>query len=125
MFMEEGLFMYLKADDVKGLVRELLLRFPGSELVCEVFNSAWLKGAWGTMVHRKLQQRLKMGKEAHFHSGLAHPHEMEDWDPRIRYVDDWSYFDTGHPRLGAFRFLKSIPFLRNIQYTVHYQLLGE
>ncbi len=101
LFLAEGLLMYLKPEDVKGLVCELSARFPDSELVCEVFNSAWLKGAWGSLVHRKMQQRLKMGKGAQFLSGLAYPREMEGWDPRIRYVDDWSYFDTGHHASGS------------------------
>lgn len=125
LFLAEGVFMYLQGGQVKDLVNTLIRNFPGSDLVCEVFNSNWLKEPWGTMVHRKMQQRLKMGKGASFESGLSHPREMEEWNPGIRYLDDWSYFDTGHIRLGAMRFLKSIPFLRNIQYTVRYRFERE
>lgn len=122
LFLAEGLFMYLKQEEVKILVNTLMTRFPGCELVSEVFNSAWLKEPWGTMVHRKMQQRLRMGKEAHFYSGLSYAREMENWFPGVQYIEDWSYFDTGHIRLGLLRVLKSIRFLRNIQYSVRYRL---
>ncbi len=121
LFLVEGVFMYLQSGQVKDLVGTLIHHFPGSDLVCEVFNSDWLKEPWGSLIHRKMQQRLKMGKGAKFASGLSRPREMEEWHKGIHYLDDWLYFDTGHARLGAFRFLKSIPFLRNIQYTVRYQ----
>jgi methyltransferase (TIGR00027 family) len=125
LFLAEGLLMYLKPEEVKSLVQTLSQRYPGSELVCEVFNSAWLKDPWGPMVHRKMQQRLKMGKEAHFYSGLSSPNEMEEWFPGVQFLEDWSYFDTGHVRLGAMRILKGIPFLRSIQYSVRYRLGSE
>ena len=40
LFIAEGVFMYLHREDVKSLVLELQSEFPGSELVCEVFNSS-------------------------------------------------------------------------------------
>ena len=41
LFIAEGVFMYLEKQDVKYLVSKLQSEFPGSELVCEVFNSVW------------------------------------------------------------------------------------
>ena len=34
--------MYCQEDDVKSLFLKLQENFPGSEMVCEVFNSVWL-----------------------------------------------------------------------------------
>lgn len=39
LFMAEGVFMYLDREDVQSLILKLQSEFPGSELVCEVFNS--------------------------------------------------------------------------------------
>ncbi len=43
LFMAEGVFMYLDGKDVRSLVLKLQETFPGSELVCEVVNSLWLR----------------------------------------------------------------------------------
>ena len=58
LFIAEGVFMYLHREDVKSLVLELQSRFPGSELVCEVFNDLWLKGALKEIVNFKMRKEL-------------------------------------------------------------------
>jgi methyltransferase (TIGR00027 family) len=70
VFLAEGLFMYLPLVDVKALVLTLQDRFPGCELVCEVFNGGWLEGWRGNFMKRKLQNDMSMGSEAIFQSGL-------------------------------------------------------
>jgi O-methyltransferase involved in polyketide biosynthesis len=37
LFLAEAILVYLHEDDVKQLVRELVKRFPGAELVCDAF----------------------------------------------------------------------------------------
>ncbi|MEZ4716111.1 MAG: class I SAM-dependent methyltransferase [Caldilineaceae bacterium] len=44
LFLAEGVFMYLPESDVRNLVLTLQQRFPGCELLCEVFNRKWLEG---------------------------------------------------------------------------------
>jgi hypothetical protein len=47
---------------------------------------------------------------------------METWQAGIKYLDDWSYFDSRHPRLGWVGTMSNIKFMRTVQYTVHYRL---
>ncbi len=47
---------------------------------------------------------------------------MESWGAGIEYLDEWSYFESGHPRLGALATLGKMKFMREVQYTVHYRL---
>lgn len=122
LFIAEGLFMYLSEQDVKGLVVELRRRFPGSELVCEVFNRFWLRDPWKRWVDRKMQRQLSFSADASFQSGLDDSREMEPWAEGIRFLDDWSYFDDGEPKLGIFNVLRRVSFFRRIQWTVHYRL---
>jgi len=121
LFLAEGLFMYLEAGRVKALVQSLRECFPGSELVCEVVNSRWLSKTWQPMIRRKMQ-RGGLGRQAEFLSGVADSREMETWAPGITLLDDWSYFDTNHPKLGWLRAFGKFELFRKTQWTVHYRL---
>ena len=122
LFMAEGLFMYLDAVKVKDLILTLQSRFPGSELVCEAVKETFTRKPWDKMVSMKLNQQMGVGKNAAFTFGLRNSREMETWHPGIEYLDDWSYFDTKHPRLGWVGTMGKMSFMRGVQYTVHYRL---
>jgi len=122
LFLAEGLLMYLEPEQVKSLVLILQARFPGSELVCEVFNKAWLRPPLKNIASGKMQRRCKMGKGAEFKSGLANSREMESWGPGITFLDDWSYFDEETPKMGTLRWFRNSKLFRYMQWTVHYRL---
>jgi O-methyltransferase involved in polyketide biosynthesis len=122
LFLAEGLFMYLEGDKVKDLILTLQARFPGSELVCEVVNDRWLKGAAGTMLRFKLQKQAKIGGNAGFQFGIPDGRALESWNPGIQFLDEWSYFDSMHPKLGMLKWFGKLPLFRKVQWTVHYQL---
>ncbi len=122
LFLAEGLFMYLPLADVRALVLALQARFPGSELLCEVFNANWLQGWRQRVVQNKLQNSMAMGAGAMFQSGLRDSDEMEQWGEGLQFLDDWTYFDENEPKLGAIRLLRRWDALRKIQWVVHYRL---
>lgn len=122
LFVAEGVFMYLNADDVKTLFVKLVEEFPGSELVCEVFNAIWLQEPLNTIVQFKMRRQLHLGQDAIFRSGIRDSREPEDWNPGIRLLDDWSYFDSEETKLGWLRIFRHSEFLRKTQWTVHYRL---
>jgi methyltransferase (TIGR00027 family) len=122
LFMAEGVFMYLDSEKVRDLILTLQSRFPGSELVCEVVTAFFTRKPWNGMVALKLNQQLGVGKGAAFTFGLRNSRELETWHPGIEFLDDWSYFDTRHPRLGWVGTMGKMKFMRKVQYTVHYRL---
>jgi O-methyltransferase involved in polyketide biosynthesis len=122
MFIAEGVFMYLDTDDVRGLVLKLQAQFPGSELVCEVFNSKWLTKPWKNMINLKMQRELHMGQDAAFNFGIRDSREMESWSPGIEFLDDWTYLDEPEPKLGWLRMFRHLELFRKTQWTVHYRL---
>jgi methyltransferase (TIGR00027 family) len=122
LFVAEGVFMYLYREDVKSLILKLQLEFSGSELVCEVFNSLWLKKTLKKMMDFKMQKELHLGKDATFHFGIRDSKEMEEWHGGIEFLDDWSYFDSEEKKLGVLKMFRNIEFLRKTQWTVHYKL---
>jgi methyltransferase (TIGR00027 family) len=123
LFMAEGLFMYLDPGKVRALVSALQSRFPSSELVCEVFNRFWLNPLMNWMIRSKLQDNLKIGSQAAFSFGVSDSHEMENWSPGIRLLEEWCYFESNHAKLGALKYMGKIKSMNRIQWTVHY-LLG-
>jgi O-methyltransferase involved in polyketide biosynthesis len=122
LFLAEGVLMYLQPGEVKSLVLELERRFPGSELVCEVVNARWLEGPLRKIVEFKMRHELHIGKEASYHFGLGHTREMEEWNPGIVFLDDWSYLDSYDKTLGWLRIFCNIRWIRYTQWTVHYRL---
>jgi O-methyltransferase involved in polyketide biosynthesis len=122
LFMAEGVFMYLDKKDVRLLVLEIQKNFPGSELVCEVVNSVWLRSPLKKMLDYKLQRQVHLGKDAMFRSGICDGREMEQWHSGIQFLDDWSYFDSDEKKLGWLKILRHIELIRKTQWTVHYRL---
>jgi methyltransferase (TIGR00027 family) len=123
LFLAEGLLMYLPPDRVRTLILELQSRFPGSELVFETVNSAWLKPSLKWMINFKMQKELGLGKGAEFQFGIRDGHELEEWSPGIRLLEEWTYVDEDEPRIGVMRSFRHWKLLRHTQWTVRY-LLG-
>lgn len=122
LFIAEGVFMYLKREDVKSLVLKLQSEFPGSELVCEVVNSLWLKKPLKRMANYKMQHRGHLGKDATFNFGIRDSKEMEEWHTGIQFLNDWSYFESEEKKLGWLKMFRNIELFRKTQWTVHYKL---
>jgi len=76
LFLAEGLFMYLPPEGVRGLVLGLQERFPGSELVFEAVNAAWLRPSLKWMIDVKMRKELGLGREAGYRFGIRDGHEL-------------------------------------------------
>lgn len=116
--------MYLGSEEARALVVELQRRFPGSELVCEVFNSFWLEAARREQLERKLKEELGFGPEAMFQSGVADAREIAGWGSGIEILGEWMHLDEVEPKLGRLRKLRHFPNYRRRQWVVHCRLGG-
>ena len=121
LFMAEGLFMYLDQKDVEELVLTFQKRFPDSDLVCEVFNSFWLKKPFKKMINFKLRREFHFGNVS-FNFGIRNSNEMEQWNKGIKFLDEWCYFDANEKKLGLLNLLGKFDVFRKTQWTVHYRL---
>lgn len=122
LFLAEGVFMYLREEEVKLLVLALQANFPGCELVCEVVNAVWLWPSLKWMIDMKLQREMQFGKGVTYHFGIHDGQELESWHEGIEFLDEWSYFDAPEKKLGMLKLFRHIPLLRKTQWTVHYRL---
>ena len=122
LFLAEGVFMYLDGEKVKDLILKLQSRFPNAELVCEVVTEIFTRKPWNKIVALKMNKELGVGKGAAFIFGIRNSHELETWHSDIEFLDEWSYFESEHPRLGWVGILGKLNFMQKVQYTVHYRL---
>jgi O-methyltransferase involved in polyketide biosynthesis len=122
MFIAEGLFMYLQENDVKNLILQLQYTFPGCELACEVVNSFIVKILKRKIWRHKFQQDFSLGKDASFYFGINDSRDFEQWNPGIKFLDEWTFFDEKEKKLGWMNFFARSKKLKKTQWIVHYQL---
>jgi len=122
LFLAEGVFIYLEPNQVHTLISRLQQRFPGCELVCEVFNRRWLTWPFKSIANWSIQQISGMAGQPIYHFGIHKSDEMESWGKGIHLLDDWTYFDPNHPKLSWLRWFGKRELFRKILWTVHYRL---
>jgi len=122
LFLAEGLFMYLEADEVRSLVTTLAERYPGAELVAEVANTRTVRMMQSRFGRGKLRRQFGLSADVFFRSGIGDSREMERWAPGLKLLDDWTYYDEDEPRLGMIRWFSRWPLIHWLQWTVHYRL---
>ncbi len=122
LFFAEGVFMYLKEEEVKALVLKLSAAFPGSELVCEVAGRFAVRMMRTRMGRRKFQRRFHLKEGVTFSFGIGKGDELESWGPDIRFLGEWTYFDEPEKKLGWFWLFKGFRSFRYAQWTVRYRL---
>ena len=97
-------------------------RFPGAELACEMVHRRWVGGVLGSMVRLKMQRQLSLGGGVIYTFGIHGSRELETWNAGIQFIDEWSYFDTKHPKLGWRGWYEAVPAIRQVQWTARYRL---
>lgn len=102
LFLAETVFVYFTEAQVKSLVRNLCVHFPGAELVFDGWRpfEVWLG-------NRHLSKSLYAGL---MQWGFWHGREIEGWGDGIRLLDEWNFFDQPEPRLSSYRWM--VPLFR-------------
>ena len=122
LFIAEGLFMYLHENEVKNLVLNLQRTFPGCELACEVANTFVIKMLKRKIWRKKFQRDFHLGKDATFNFGISDSKDLEKWNDKITYLDDWTYFDDKEKKLGWINLFARSKKFSKTQWIVHYRL---
>ncbi len=114
LFIAEGLLMYFTAAEVRRLVLRISEEFPGSEMLLEAMSPLMARN---TRRHPAVSQT-----SATFKWGISSVREMERWDQRIKFVDEWYYLDQHGKRWGWMRLLALVPPLRKQMKVGHLRL---
>jgi O-methyltransferase involved in polyketide biosynthesis len=113
IFLAEGVFPYFTEGQIKGLVIEMIRRFPGAELAFDALSPFSVK------LHNRKSQILK-DTGARLNWAVADSKDLEAWGMRL--LDEWGYFDQREPRLGAAYLMRYIPAMAKMNMIYHYRL---
>lgn len=122
LFLAEGVFMYLLEDELKSLFAKILSEFNTAEIVCEVTNRYWVDKMKTPYFQWKFKHQLGMSGGAVFTFGIPNSRYFEQWSADYSLLDEWTYFDDNEKKLGFLNKLSKLPFIRKVQYTVHYKI---
>lgn len=122
MVLAEGVFMYLKEDEVKNLLAVLRARFGAVELVCEVTNRYWVERMNSKYLKFKFKYQLGMNEGAMFTFGIPDSSYFETWDASYHFLDEWTYFDDHEKKMGFVNLFSKFEQIRKVQWTIHYKL---
>lgn len=110
LFLAEGVLYYLEQARVKELVCALAGRFPGAELIFDVYSPVVVR------FHPHPPDVPPV------YWGLKDDHDVEAWAPGVRLLDQCYYNDQPESRLGVYRLVMHIPFFARVIRIVHYRL---
>ena len=116
LFIAEGVFMYCDESEVRSLFRTLLQCLPGSDIAFDAFSPFLVK------MNNRRTRRSGMGKL--YHWGLRNAKDVEGWEQGVRLLSEWFPLDEPEPRLGIYRWLRHVQFLRRVMGIFRYRLDG-
>jgi len=122
LFIAEGLFMYLQEEEVKNIFLRIHDFFNVAELCCEV-TGKWIVNKMKRPLFRKrFQQKNYLGKNAVFSYGVKDGHDFEIWHSDFKLIDEWTYFDDKHPKMGWMNWFGKFETFRKVQWVIYYEL---
>jgi O-methyltransferase involved in polyketide biosynthesis len=113
LFIAEAVFMYLSKNDVQSLFQKLSISFPKTEIIFDVYTNFMVKEANKNISLKEFQAEFKWG--------VNNLHDIEKWAPNLRLISKWSFFSNKEARVGIFRLLRFIPFIRKMSRIVHFR----
>jgi len=113
IMVSEGVFPYFSSADIKPMVLAAAKCFPTGELV---FDAA---APFISRHHNRTSSVLKR-TGTRILWDVRNPQELETWG--LRLLDHWYYLDEREPRLGAFRWMRFLPFMAKATGIFHYRL---
>ena len=115
IFLAEGVFPYFSTAQVKPMILAMAERFPQGELV---FDAA---APFISRHHNRTSTVLKRSGTRILWDA-RNPRDLATWG--LCLLDQWYYFDDPEPRLGAFGWMRFIPFMAKATGVFHFRLTG-
>jgi O-methyltransferase involved in polyketide biosynthesis len=84
LFIAEGLLMYFSREQVRDFITSLADRFPGSLLLFDVVSNFYIN-----LVRDSTTDGFEKKMSSMWQWGINGWYEIESWDQRIRFVDEW------------------------------------
>lgn len=111
LVIAEGLLMYFSEEETRGLVSRIARRFPGAEMLFECIGPEMVDSSSWAFRSANLNAR--------FRGGIRTGAEFENWDARVRFVEQWNYLDQHPLRWGPLVLGRLLPAAREFFKIVH------
>jgi O-methyltransferase involved in polyketide biosynthesis len=104
LVIAEGLFCYFHEHQIRELMAMLVERWPGVRVLFQSISARYVKQDRSIPAVNKTRARLLWG--------IDHGRQIEHWDARYRFLDQWSFIDRHRHRWGRLRWLSWLPWVR-------------
>lgn len=108
LIIAEGLLMYFTEQEVKELMNRLINAFPEAEMLLETIPASLAKQSQDQNLIKK-QYKI----EAQFRWGIKKGKDTVKLNDKIKFIEDWHYFDYHRERWKIIRWLSLIPTFKN------------
>jgi O-methyltransferase involved in polyketide biosynthesis len=104
LIVAEGLFCYFQESQIRALLAMLAQRRPGVRVLFQSISPRYVRRDRDIPA---VKQTL-----ARFLWGISDGRQIEQWDARYRFIDQWSFIDRHRRRWGRLRWLSLLPWVR-------------
>jgi O-methyltransferase involved in polyketide biosynthesis len=108
LIIAEGLFMYFAEDELKKLFNKLISQFPEAEMLFEMLPPFLVGKA------KKHESLKTLDNAPEFKWGLKKSREIESWNSKIEFIEEWNYYNYHKKRWKWFGFMARLPLLRQL-----------
>jgi O-methyltransferase involved in polyketide biosynthesis len=105
LMIAEGLFCYFQEQQIRDLLVMLANRWPGVRVLFQSISPRYVQRDRSIPAVNKTRAKLLWG--------IEDGRQIESWDARYRYLDQWSLIDRHRRRWGRLRWLSWLPWVRS------------
>ena len=101
----EGLLVYFKEQEVNDLLNKLVNAFEGAEILSTIIPPYVIEKI------PKMGVFSEIGAE--FKCGIKNGREIEKYNHKIKFIEEWIFMDYHQPRWNTFKWSSLIPKFKN------------
>jgi len=116
LFIAAGVFYFFIEEEIKGFLKKLADRFPGSEIIFDVSSPTGVKVA-----NKKVIESAGLDQKSYLTWGLENTKDILTWDERFKILRTIYYYKDKRINLKL-RLIGLLSDFLRIQYMIHLKL---
>ena len=110
LILVEGVFAYFEEAMIRELFQAIANGLPGAEMLCQTISPRY--------VNREAKVAAVNKTRAKFKFGVVTGREMEAWEARPEFLNEWHFIDRHRRRWRWMRYLILLPWIYRDVYDV-------
>ena len=103
LILAEGILPYFREDEVRRLFAAIAERLPGAEMLFQSTSPYALR--------RQRKSGIFRDFDAPFRWGIESGRQIEAWDPRYEFLEEWAFIDQHRSRWRWARYASRLPWV--------------